>query len=240
MSLSSDISDSVDAIIAGRWNTRDGRVVPESDDISFLADAVALDATFLYADLAASTTLARDLKRHLAAEVFQAYLSSASRVIRAKGGEIRSFDGDRVLAVFIGSYKNSSAVDCALKISYVVNKVLQPKFSDAYEAIGGGTYTFRHGVGVDTGKVWAVRGGVRNNSDLVFVGPSASIAAKLSGLRENDASHIYITSRVFESMDDKAKYAQAGDRKGELMWESRNWTGLPNETIYRSSWYRPI
>lgn len=241
MALLDEVNEAVDQIIAARWETRDGQIVPESEDVRFLGDAVKLEATFLYADLGKSSTLATAVKKHLASEIFQAYLNTASRVIRAKDGAIRSFDGDRVLAVFIGDSKNTRATDCGLKLNYVVQKVLQPKFANAYEAIKNGSYSFLHGVGIDAGEVWAIRGGVRNNSDLLFVGTPANIAAKLSAIREGDGvNYCFITDRVFNGMNDSSKYAQSGDRKGEIMWAQRTWSGLPGQQLYRSSWYRPI
>ena len=71
-------------------------------------------ATMLYADLADSTALAM-WDRRVAARVCKAFLAFASRLIRASDGEVRSFDGDRVMGVFIGKTKNTSAVKCALK-----------------------------------------------------------------------------------------------------------------------------
>src|ERR1700736_368099 len=100
MPLRADLENSVDQIIKTPWAKRDGRVVPESDDsVKFIHDAVALDATFLYADLADSTALAQ-CDKFLAAEVFQAFLNSTSRVMLSEHGEIRSFAGDRVMTVF--------------------------------------------------------------------------------------------------------------------------------------------
>ena len=53
MTLKADLEANVDAIIHTQWTKREGRVVPESDDkVKFIHDAVILDATFLYADLA--------------------------------------------------------------------------------------------------------------------------------------------------------------------------------------------
>ena len=67
-----------------------------NDSIKFIHDAVKIDGTFLYADLADSTALAQRDK-FLAGEVFQAFLNTVSRVMLSESGEIRSFDGDRVM-----------------------------------------------------------------------------------------------------------------------------------------------
>ncbi|MEU5905187.1 hypothetical protein ABZ780_12510, partial [Micromonospora sp. NPDC047467] len=83
-----------------------------------------MDAVYLYADMANSTGLARDFDPKTAAKVVRAYLDATCRVIKSRGGEIRSFDGDRVMAIFMGGSKNSNAARCALNINWAVTKVV--------------------------------------------------------------------------------------------------------------------
>jgi len=100
MSLIEDLKSETSAIVTGGWTLRDGQVVPEPGDVGLGNEGVNLEATFLYADLADSTKLAL-FDQKIAAEVIKAYLMGTTRIIRALGGEIRSFDGDRVMGVFI-------------------------------------------------------------------------------------------------------------------------------------------
>jgi adenylate cyclase len=99
MALIDDLKAETNQIVKSVWTRRDGKVVPETHDISLGNDCVDLEATFLYADLADSTELALQDK-NIAAEVVKAYLMGTTRIIRALGGEIRSFDGDRVMGSF--------------------------------------------------------------------------------------------------------------------------------------------
>jgi class 3 adenylate cyclase len=234
MPLRADLESSVDQIIKTAWAERDGRVVPESDDsVKFIHDAVTLDATFLYADLADSTTLAQRDK-FIAAEVFQAFLNSTSRVMLSERGEIRSFDGDRVMAVFIGDDKNSRAARCALKINWAFSNIVKPKLEAAYATKFGG-YALNYAAGIDTGKIWAVRGGVRNNSDLVWVGRAPNLAAKLSAMREG-VNRTWITGAVYERLEKASKYSNGVD-----MWTPRTWTQQGKMRVYCSgySWTIP-
>src|SRR5436305_6043510 len=102
MSTADEIRQEVKAIFATNWKKRDGLVVPDSDSVKLGNDAVELDATVLYADLADSTELVNKYYDHFAAEIYKTYLVTACRIIRLRGGEITAFDGDRVMAVFIG------------------------------------------------------------------------------------------------------------------------------------------
>jgi hypothetical protein len=119
---------------------------------------VKIAATMLYADLADSTALAM-WDRRVAARVCKAFLAFASRLIRASDGEVRSFDGDRVMGVFIGKTKNTSAVKCALKINHVFENLLKPRFAAKYEKLRDGTYKLGQCTGIDTSEVLVVRAG---------------------------------------------------------------------------------
>lgn len=235
MALLDDLTKQTDEFVRTAWTRRDGTVVPETEDLRLGNDAVDLEATFLYADLADSTSLASS-NPSLAAEVFKAYLMGTTRIIRALGGLIRSFDGDRVMGVFVEGAKNTSAAEAGLKINYFFTQVLKPAFADYYKGSLPSGLNLRQAVGIDTGKTMVVRSGIRNSNDLVWVGRAPNIAAKLSGLRE-DGFSTYITSAVFNAMLDGSKF---GGSPTQLMWEQRTWNagneyGVPN--VYRSGWW---
>ena len=126
MSMTAEISEEVDEIFRTRWAAGEGNKVPEAKDVQLGNDAVSLDGTVLYADLADSTAMVDSKPSWYAAEVYKTYLVSACRIIRENGGEITAFDGDRVMAVYIGSMKNTSAAKTALQINYIVSRGDKP------------------------------------------------------------------------------------------------------------------
>jgi Adenylate cyclase, family 3 (some proteins contain HAMP domain) len=222
------IQEEVAAIFATKWKVREGVVVPEADQVSLGNDAVELDATVLYADLVDSTDLVMNYKNWFAAEVYKAYLASACRLIRAEGGGISAFDGDRVMAVFLGNTKNSSAARAALKINWLVQKLINPRIKTAYPNT---SYVLRHVIGIDTSRLFVARTGIRGSNDLVWVGRAANYAAKLCAMRDGAANTI-ISEQVFKRLTDTAKLGGSPKR---AMWEKSVWAerGL---TIYRSGW----
>jgi class 3 adenylate cyclase len=115
MALKDDLMDAVDGILETAFEERDGKKIPTSDDVALSNGAVKLDATFLYADLAGSGLIAKICPWDTTAKIIRAYLDCSVRIIKAHGGEIRSFDGDRVMGVFIGTTKRTDAVKSALK-----------------------------------------------------------------------------------------------------------------------------
>lgn len=210
MGLKADVETGIDGVLRPLWNRRDGQVVPETEDINLTNGAVDLDATYLYADMADSTGLAQHFQDHAVAKVIRSYLNAATRIIRYHGGHIRSFDGDRVMGIFIGSTKNASAVKAAMQISWAVNNVINPKLQEKWNDL---KWTMKHGVGIDTGKAMLVRGGVHGQNDIISIGSAPNVAAKLSEKRDG-WNNIFITTNVYNDLSDVTKYCNGVD-----MWK---------------------
>lgn len=230
MSLADDIDANINTILAQAWNIRDGQVVPSTENVVLAGGGVRLNATLLYADLADSTRLAM-WDRRVAAKVFKAFLVCSTRLIRATGGEVRSFDGDRVMGVYVGDTKNTRAAKCALHINWAFTQVLRPKFEARYEKLRDGTFRLAHCTGIDTSEVLVVRAGIRNSNDLIWVGRAPNVAAKMSSLRESPY-HTFISGEVYGMLNDSSKISS----DGRNMWEERVWKTGPITRCFRSDW----
>ncbi len=223
-----ELTRDVGQILNQQWSIRTGQVVPTTDDVTLAGGAVKLEATMLYADLARSTQLLSSFDKRIVAKIIKSFLACASKIIKKQGGEIRSFDGDRVMGVFIGDSKNTNSAKAALKINYAVRKIINPKLQATYSSLAG--TNIEHCVGIDTGEMMVVRSGVRDSNDLIWVGHAANMAAKLSEIR-TPPYYSYISCDVFSKLAKEAKYAKSGT--GDLMWEEDN-------TYYKSTYtWRP-
>lgn len=228
-SLSSDIT----AIISKQWNKRTGTVVPSTESVALAGGAVELDATFLYADLANSSKMAKDLDQRVAAKIIKSFLSTVTKIIKNLNGSVISFDGDRVLGVFVGGSKNTNAAKCALQIKYAVNKIIREKFEEKYRTVREASFVITHGVGIDTGTVLIVRGGARGSNDLLSIGRAPNLAAKLSEIRENTYK-TFITPDVYNGLGNASKFGA----NGKNMWTACTWTFLGEKiSLYKSSWH---
>ena len=229
----SELQGALDEILSKSWNRRDGQVIPAPSDVQLGNHAVDLEGTILYADLADSTGLVQGYKDWFAAEVYKAYLMAAGELIRNNGGAVTAFDGDRVMGVFVGGRKNSSAVKCALQINYLVTQEINPRLKKQYPDT---SFKLQHAVGIDTSKLLVARTGVWGANDLVWVGRAANYAAKLCALRDGVHQTI-ITSDVFDRLTGETKFG--GDPKRN-MWTKFTWDEL-GVVAYRSSWrWKPI
>lgn len=230
MALKDDLENEVGAIFRSVWTERGGYVVPDDTDIKLGNDAVNLDATVLYADMADSTDLVDKNSNKFSAEIYKSFLLCSTRIIRSEGGIITAYDGDRVMAVFLGNWKNTSAARAALKINYAVNYIINPAIAKNYPHK---SYELRHHVGIDSSNLFVARVGIRNNNDLVWVGRASNHAAKLSSIDESYPT--FITEEVYDKINDSVKI-----KDNNSMWEKRIWAAMGGRIIYRSNWWWKI
>jgi class 3 adenylate cyclase len=238
MALLDEITTEANLILAQPWNIRDGLVVPEANSVQLAGGGVRLTPVMLYADLADSTLLASKFDRGVATKVIKSFLAASCRIIRARGGHIRSFDGDRVMGVFLGERMHTRAALAALNINWVVTHLLKPKIMAQFPSLALGGYNLQHGVGIDKSEVLVARSGIHDNNDLIWVGRAPNIAAKLAALRE-DGYASYMTKVVYDQLAPDGKVAA----DGRDMWQLRLWTKAPLEevkSVYRSNfWWQP-
>jgi class 3 adenylate cyclase len=156
--------------------------------------------------MADSTGLAQNYEAEAVAKVIRCYLNAATRLIRARGGAIRSFDGDRVMGIFIGDSKNSDAAKAALNISWAVSQIIKPKLQAKWPNL---KWTMAHGIGIDTGEAMLVRGGVHGDNDIISVGSAPNVAAKLSEVRGWNSIHASYV--VYSRLNEASKFASDKD-----------------------------
>jgi class 3 adenylate cyclase len=227
VSLAEELEEQVAEVLRNPWTSREGMSVPKPEDIGLANDAVILDATVLYADLSASTDLVDSYPADFAAEVYKTYLLCAARIIRAQSGIITAYDGDRIMAVFIGKTKNTNAAKVALKINWACTRIINPAIANHYP---NANYDMKHVVGIDTSSLMVARTGIRGSNELVWVGRAANYAAKLSALSNDYPSRM--TAAVFKRVNEEAKTSP----EGQSMWEHATWNPMNGMSIYRSTW----
>ena len=229
MGLKDNLAAEVKETFSKAWEVQKTDSVPAPEDLRLNANhARDLEkATVLYADLDGSTNMVDKYKWEFSAEIYKTFLRCASQIIRSEGGSITAYDGDRVMAIFTGSSKNTDAVRCAMKINFAVREIIQPAINAQYNT----DFELAHVVGIDTSQLRTARIGVRGDNDLVWIGRAANHAAKLTN---ESGKPIWITKPVYDSMKDEVKY-----HEGKDMWQLSYWTSMDNMEIYSSTyWWR--
>lgn len=234
MTTETFLKDRVDTLFGTNFEQRDGRVVPATGDVVLKNGAVKIEAAFLYSDLAGSAKLSKSCPWSTTAKIIRAFLDCSSRLIIKHGGHVRSFDGDRVMGVFIGDSKNSNASICGREIHWSVRKIIQPAAAKRFTSISDNGIEIRNCSGIDVGEVRAVRSGVRDSNDLIWIGKAASFSAKLSDVRDGGYC-TYVSSRTYNKLSNEAKF----DDDGKNMWQAQSFVfSDETETVYRSNHWK--
>jgi len=228
MSFEDDLTKEVRSIFRTKWEVTDGRVIPSTDDIGLGNKAKKIELAMLYADMAESTNLVDNYKPLYAAEIYKSFLYVCCKIIRRNGGELVSFDGDRIMGAFVGDGKNSAAAKTALNIKWAITKIVQAEHDEYYKGKG---IKLNYCVGVDSCEHHVVRTGIRGSNDLLWVGRAANYAAKLTS-HNWSPYHSIITSRVYGTLNDQSKF----DGNGKNMWV-QEYSDAINETVYKSSYH---
>lgn len=233
MALDDDLKSEVAKIFREQWTTRKGQVVPEPTDLKLSNDAVEFEsATVLYADLSGSTSMVNSSSWTFAAEVYKTFLYCAAKIVRAEGGTITSYDGDRIMGIFVGEMPNTRAARCGLKINHAVTQIINPALKSQYK---NSSFTVKQVVGIDTSSIRAARTGARGDNDIVWVGQAANYAAKLTELNLSETT--WITKAVYDKLPDAVKL---GGQNNLPMWKSYKWTQNGDLSIYGSTWRWPV
>lgn len=231
MALIDDLKSEVAVIFRDVWEVTGGRVVPATSSVGLGNKAIELDpATVLYADLDGSTSMVDRMQWHFSAEAYKTYLHCAAKIIKAQGGVITAYDGDRIMAVFIGERQCAQAALAGLQINYAVVKVINPAIQAQYTT----DFVLRHAVGIDKSIIRVARTGVRGDNDLVWVGRAANYAAKLTAL-PTDNWTVWATEDVYKSLEKDVTHYN-----GQEVWSARLWTAMDNFPIYGSNWIFPV
>lgn len=236
MSFKDDLVSARDSIVGTPFAVRNGTVVPTTTDVGY-SEAVKLDATYLYADLVDSSGLVAACPKETVGKILRLYLDLSVRIIRKRGGHIRSFDGDRVMGIFIGAGRYDASVKSAMQIKWACRELIQPKISATYKSVKDSGWVIKTGCGIASGDALIVRGGVRqSSSDLVSVGIAPNLAAKLSDVR-GEPYNVRIGAATYKNLSDAARLS-----KGVDMWDGTYslTMGGKSYSYYRSSYWWSI
>lgn len=145
MGLKEDLESEVKQILKESWTVEATNEVPDPDQLRLSNHAKDLEtATVLYADLDGSTNMVDNYQWSFSAEIYKAYLRCAARIIAAEKGVVTAYDGDRVMAIFTGTTKNTCAVRAAMKINHAVEMIIRPAIAQQY---ANKKFTLKHVIG---------------------------------------------------------------------------------------------
>jgi len=197
-----EIQDKVDSVLKEQFLQYDVEKAPDIENnpdfrLTHGNIGFAGEFTFLYVDMRGSSTYTDQYRLQTITKIYKAYHHCMVECITHFNGKVRSFDGDRVLAVFDGHRKADDAISCAMTMVGCKFEILKPKIKTYFR-----NDDFSLGVGIATGSVMVSKAGVgydKNNRDLIWIGDAANLGAKLSD-EANTPNSIYICETTFRKL----------------------------------------
>lgn len=230
--MSYDLRERLEEVLSNDYQVRFAKKTPHPDRVPLKQGAAIYEGTVLYSDIVGSTALGDHFGYDDAAKILQAFLLGASHLVKFWDGDITAYDGDRLMAVFGGPDQEDNAVDCAFSMAYLTREILSPMIDQTFQQESG-TTDFKCCCGVDSGELFAVKIGLRGNTDLLWSGRPANLAAKLCAHR-NPFYQTVITGRVFQHLSDETKRSHTGS-----FWE-RLYSPQVNMNVFGSHRTTPI
>ena len=226
MALEEDLTTWVTDTFRFQWDEETTTLVPKPEDLRLNANHAKdlEEAVVLYADLDGSTDMVDNYRWWFSAEIYKTFLKCSADIIKQEGGVVTAYDGDRVMAVYTGDSKNSSAALTALKINHCVSQIIQPAIDHQYPNT---EFKLNHVVGIDSSQLRAARIGIRGDNDIVWVGRAANYAAKLTSMPGKPTR---ITEAVYKRLRKDLK-----ETDGTSMWNAEYWDEK-SMVIYTSTW----
>lgn len=160
-------------------------------------DGRHVDAVIWYSDLRNSTELAESLKDDVYLDLLNRYFECTAGSVMAAGGEVLSFIGDAVLAIFPVEPDRAGAryaAEAALSAAKRARGRLK-----ALNAARHGLEPINFGVGLHIGRVMHGNIGVPERVVFSVIGPAANEAARLEALTK-ELEHNVLVSDAFAEL----------------------------------------
>lgn len=236
MGLVTELEKKVIEHIEGDYEIEDIETIPRQEEVQFGNRAKKINLCAYCIDLRKSTDLLFSHNKTTCGKIHKAFLAVASKTVLYYGGDIRSFNGDGLLAFWSGNKVGiSNAVNAALTTKWFLDIRLSDIF-EKYEKID-------FGIGIDWSEAYIFRAGIMRdpqNNDLVFIGKCVNFATAIAN-QAHGQGHVEISDVFYNKLDEDSLYGKnsSGEKvniwhDGSFEWKGENWKTKVTH------WYLPI
>jgi adenylate cyclase len=159
------------------------------------ARKVTIDATILFADLRAYTSLSQSLSSNEMAGLLDAFYDECASAIWQFDGLLNKTIGDAVMAVFNFPIRRDDHARQAVLAAREIQKRCDAKQAEFAESLGYVGAKFGVGVGIHSGELSFGEFG-RSHRDLTAIGTVVNTASRAQSVAE--AGQILVTQAVYE------------------------------------------
>ncbi len=199
----------------------EGVTIPKPEALN-LGEAREFDLAIMHIDIDNFKGVTGNMKMRGIARFLSIYLTEMTYLVREFGGDVESYSGDRVTALFGAGQDKAVAcqncLDCGLSMLTVIQYVLNPYITDM------GLPAFKCTIGMEFGETWIERVGIRGENQLTLVGNPVSIASQLQELAK--PNHILLAHLFVSALSgDEQKWCVKQD-------PDKSWTWTQNQKAY--------
>ncbi|MBN9483130.1 MAG: hypothetical protein BGO70_01070 [Bacteroidetes bacterium 43-93] len=232
-----DLENTVADYMQGDYEIIETTSIPSAENVTFGKKAYKIKLTAFCIDLRKSTDLLVVHDKQTCGKIHKSFLTIASKIITANGGQLRSFNGDSILAFWPANYK--SEIEKAVCAAFQLKWALDVKFSKYFEKYS----KLDFGIGIDWGDVYIIKAGLPrndNNNDLVFLGMCVNFAA-MTANQAKGPNHIEISIQTYSNLTDNWLYGKDNHGNKVNMWKDGtiNWKGKVWNTKL-TNWQLPL
>lgn len=221
-----DLENKIKDYMDGDYEVTETNTIPSAENVPFGKKAFKIQLASLCIDLRKSTDLLRIHDKETCGKIHKSYITIASKIITENGGQLRSFNGDSVLAFWKAQYK--SDIDDVVRTAMQLKWALDIKFSKYFEEYS----KLDFGIGVDFGDVYIVRAGLPkndNNNDLVFLGMCVNYSCMIAN-QAYGPNHVEISTDVYSNLSESLLMGtdSSGVKRnmwtdGNVKWKEKDW-----------------
>lgn len=218
-----ELEDKIKDYTTGDYEIIETKTIPSQENVAFGKKAYKIKLTAFCIDLRKSTDLLKIHDKETCGKIHKSFLTIATKIITENGGQIRSFNGDSVLAFFPAQYV--SDIENAVKTAFQLKWALDIKFSKYFEQFSKLDFC----IGIDFGDVLIVKAGLPkndNNNDLVFLGMCVNYATAIAN-QGFGPNHIEISDVTYSNLRDGWVYGTSNGIKqnmwtdGKVIWKEK-------------------
>ncbi len=237
MATNQDTFQKIKEYLNQSYTSTDTYGVPKKHELTFGNTVKTMKhAKIFYIDMRKSREILEDATDFWSVKIHKSFLLAVTHCIEMRGGHLRSFNGDGILAFFIAEKAASRAVRAAMDIkgfTLEINEILKNK----------GKSEIDFGIGIAQGKIMVAKSGKagddQTKQDLIWIGTALYVAVELSELGSGGVN-IWISYNVYKSLEEDDDYLSVlySTESGKNKWYDTHKT-LHNghQKVHHTNWY---
>lgn len=236
MATNQETLDIIDDYLNASYVKEETRVVPKKPDLTFGNTTKKISFTVvLYVDMRKSRKILSDASTFWSVKIHRAFLLALTHCVERRDGHMRSFNGDGILAFFVGENASSCAVRAAMDMKGFVLKINEHLENESVNKID-------FGIGIAQGEIMVAKSGRagddQTKQDLIWVGLPVYMAVELSDYARSP-NNIWISNNVRISIGKEDYLDVIYNSEGESKWSkvTKVFKSVGEKEVRSTSWY---